>query len=129
VSGQYPALYPSNEPRRIWSFVFSGNPVNAGLLLAARNAGGVGAPGQWDLSAQFPQWIPAAAAPTGLDDRRAARPMPVRDLLANEELQAEPLGLGGATVVRTDLASQRQGGGFTPDDRKLLQQIYAAVSK
>jgi len=128
VSGQYPALYPSNEPRRIWSFVFSGNPVNAGLLLAARNAGGVGSPGLWDLSAAFPQWIPAAAAPTGLDDRRAARPMPVRDLLANEELQAEPLGLGGAMVVRTDLV-QANSTGFTPDDRKLLQQIYTAVSK
>jgi hypothetical protein len=128
ASGQYPAIYPSNELRRIWTFVFSGNPVNAGLLLAAWNAGGVGAPGQWDLSSGFPQWIPAAAAPTGLDDRRAARPMPVRDLLANEGLRAEPLGLGGALVVRTDLA-QSNGTGFTPDDRKLLQQIYAVVSK
>jgi hypothetical protein len=75
ASGQYPAIYPADELRRIWTFLIAGHPVNAGFLLAARNAGGVGAPGQWDLSTGFPQWVPAAAAPTGLDDQRAARPM------------------------------------------------------
>ena len=128
ASAQFPAIYPANEARRMWTFLMAGNPVNAGMLLAARNSGGVGAPGKWDLSTGFPQWIAAAAAPTGLDDPRAARPMPVRDLLANEQLQAEPLGLGGALVVRTDL-TQANTTGFTPDDRKLLQQIFALVSK
>lgn len=128
ASAQFPAIYPANEPRRMWTFLIAGNPVNVGMLLAAFNSGGMGAPGRWDLSTGFPQWISAAAAPTGLDDRRVARPLPVRDLLPNEELRAEPLGLGGALVVRTDLV-QANSAGFTPDDRKLLQQIFAIVSK
>ncbi|HEV2198665.1 MAG TPA: hypothetical protein VGR73_02510 [Bryobacteraceae bacterium] len=128
ASTQFPAIYPANEPRRMWTFLIAGNPVNVGMLLAAFNSGGMGAPGRWDLSTGFPQWIAAPADPTGLDDRHAARPLPVRDLLPNEELQAEPLGLGGALVVRTDLV-QANSAGFTPDDRKLLQQIFAIVNK
>jgi hypothetical protein len=54
--------------------------------------------------------------------------MPVRALLPNEQLVASPLGLGGATVVRTDIAAQ-QGGGYTIADRALMQQIYNLVAK
>src|SRR5262249_49413329 len=44
----FPILYPASEPRRIWDFVVNGLLVNAGTLLLAQNASGVGAPGHWD---------------------------------------------------------------------------------
>jgi len=122
-----PLVYPADELRRMWQFTLGGVPLNAGTLLATQNAGGVGAPGQWNLSSSNPVWVPAPAAPTGLDDTRPPRPMPLRALLPNEELVAVPLGLGGAMVVRTDLAAQEAG--FTAADRVVLQQIYNLVSQ
>jgi hypothetical protein len=126
--GVFPTVYPANEPRRLWDIVFEGHPVNVGALLALEYANGIGAPGSWDSSSGEPVWIPAPAAPTGLDDVRAPRDMPVRDLLPNEKIQA---GLMGVSILRTDLQQQanEQAGQFTPDDRATLQQIYQIVSK
>jgi hypothetical protein len=123
----FPILYPANEPRRIWDFTVNGVTCNAGTLLAAENTNGIGAPGNWQPSANGPVWVPEPG-PTGLNDMRPARPMPVRDLLPNEELQ---IGLMGVSVVRTDLQAQQAAaaGQFTPDDRATLQQIYQMVSK
>jgi len=90
-----PVVYPAGELRRMWQFTVDGTPLNAGLLLAAENASGLGAPGQWSLTSPGnPVWVPASA-PTGVDDTRAAVAMPLRGLLANEELVGSPLGLGG----------------------------------
>ncbi len=121
----FPIVYPASEPRRIWDFFVNGVLVNAGTLLLAQNANGIGAPGRWDTSKGEPVWIPAPPPPTGVDDMRPPREMPVRDLLPNEKLQT---GLMGVSVVRTDL-EQQQSGQFTADDRATLQQIYQIVAK
>ena len=125
----FPASYPSDEPRRQWYFLFHGQAVNAGALLLTRNAQGVGAPGHWDVSSPQPVWIPDPPAPTGEDDTRSPRAMPVRDLLPNEQLYTGMMGILG--VVRTDLqkAADEASGQFTPDDRAMLRMIYLAVSK
>ena len=123
-----PVVYPPSELRRMWEFALGGVPLNAGLLLAAQNAKGVGAPGQWNLSVPSdPAWV-AAAAPTGLNDTRLPVAMPLRGLLPNERLMPSPLGLGGATVLRTDFA-RTPSDGYTAADRALLRQIYEAVLK
>ena len=124
----FPVVYPPDEPRRLWDFSFKGAGVNVGALILSRCANGVGAPGQWDTSGSEPIWVPAPAAPNGLDDTRPPRPMPVRALLPNEKIQVSLMGVG---VVRTDLQQQtnEQAGQFTPDDRATLQQIYSIVSK
>ena len=121
----FPVVYPPDEPRRTWDIMFKGQPLNVGLLLAARNAKGVGAPGHWDASGPDAIWIADPPAPSGEGDTRPPRPMPVRDLLPNEKLQT---GLMGVGVVRTDL-QQDASGAFTSDDRATLQQIYQLVSK
>ena len=119
----FPVVYPSDEPRRAWDAVFKGQPLNVGLLLAAKNANGVGAPGHWDTSGSDAVWVPDPPPPTGLDDTRPPRPIPVRDLLPNEQLQS---GLMGVGVIRTDL---QQASGFSAADRATLQQVFQIVSK
>lgn len=118
----FPIIYPADEPRRIWDFFVNGVLCNAGQLLAQMNANGVGAPGSWQITSSGPVWVPNPA-PTGLDSTTAPRPMPVRNLLPNEQLQT---GLMGVSVIRTDLEQQQeeQAGEFLPDDRATLQQIY-----
>jgi hypothetical protein len=124
----FPIVYPAEEPRRAWNILFQGHAENAGALLFNRNAKGIGAPGHWDSSSQTPVWMPAPAPPSGLDDTRLPREMPVRDLFANEKLQT---GLMGVSVVRIDLEQQsnEQSGQFTPDDRALLRQIFQIVNR
>jgi len=125
----FPATYPSDEPRRPWDFLVQGRPVNAGALLLARNAQGVGSPGHWDQSSPEPVWVPDPPGPTGADDTRPPREMPIRDLLANEKLYTGLMGILG--VTRTDLqqTTDEASGKFTPDDRATLRMIYQAVSK
>jgi len=125
----FPATFPTDELRRQWYFLVQGQPVNAGALLLMRNAHGVGAPGRWDVSSPQPVWVPDSPGPTGEDDTRAPRPMPIRDLLPNEQLFRGMMGILG--VVRTDLqkAADEASGQFTQDDRALLRQIYLSVSK
>jgi hypothetical protein len=127
----FPVVYPPDELRRMWAIVrSSGQQINVGALLQERNASGVGAPGRWDLSGVNPVWVSDPPAPSGLDDKRPPVPMPVRDLLPNEELRLGPMGFG-VQVVRTDLeqAAMRKNGAFTEDDRKKLDEIYRIVSR
>ena len=125
----FPATYPSDELRRPWYFLVQGQSVNVGALLLTRNAKGVGAPGHWDVSSPQPVWVPDPPAPTGEDDARPPRAMPVRDLLPNEQLYTGMMGILG--VVRTDLqkTADEASGQFTADDRAMLRMIYLAVSK
>ncbi len=127
-TAMFPVVYPPNEPRRMWAIVVNGRLENVGNLLLNLNSKGVGAPGKWTATPLGLVWVPAADAPTGFDDTRPPREMPVRDLLPNEKFQ---MGLMGASVVRTDLQQQQaeQQGQFTPDDRATLQQIYQIVNK
>lgn len=124
----YPVSYPAEEPRRVWTILFRGAPVYGGALLMAKNAKGIGYPGHWDLNKLGPEWVPDPPAPTGVDDPRSAREIPVRDLLPNETIQA---GLMGVGIVRTDLReiSAKSSGQFTAADRAMLQAIYRAVVK
>jgi hypothetical protein len=124
-SAVFPVIYPADEPRRVWDIVFKGQPLNVGLLLAAKYAKGVGAPGHWDTSGSDAVWVPDPPAPTGANDNRPPRPLPVRDLLPNEKIQ---IGLMGVGILRTDLQRDASGA-FTADDRATLQQIYQIVSK
>lgn len=130
--GTNPVVYPASEPRRMWTFTLNGTPLNVGMLLVSQNLEGIGAPGHWDLSKPGnPIWV-STPAPTGLDDTRAAIAMPVRSLLANEKLMPSPLGLGSATIVRTDFGSASsalQADGFTVADRALLQQILGVLTR
>lgn len=119
----FPVVYPPDEPRRAWDIMFQGQPLNVGLLLLMKYAKGVGAPGHWNTQNNDAIWVPAPPPPTGLDDARPPREIPVRDLLPNEKLQT---GLMGVGVVRTDLQSSDQ---FTAADRATLRQIYQIVSK
>ncbi len=125
---QFPVIYPPDEPRRMWDIVFKGAAINVGALQVSLNANGVGAPGQWDTSGSEPIWVPAPPAPTGLNDTRPERPMPIRNLLANEKIQP---GLMGVSIIRTDLQQDANAaaGQFTPGDRTTLQQIYGIVSR
>jgi hypothetical protein len=127
-SAVFPTVYPPDEPRRMWDIIFKGQPLNVGLMLLQQNANGVGAPGSWDWSSSDPMWTAAPAPPTGLNDTRQPRDMPVRDLLANEKFQ---IGLMGVSIVRTDLQQQadQQAGQFTPDDRATLQRVYQILSQ
>jgi hypothetical protein len=125
ITPVFPVVYPADEPRRVWAIVVNGHPENAGNLLLEMNSKGVGAPGRWDYSSGELVWVPAPAPPTGLDDTRPPRDMPLRDLLPNEKFQ---MGLMGVSVIRTDFAQQQEGQ-FTPDDRATLLQIYRIVNK
>ncbi len=130
----FPTVYPPDEPRRLWDVLYHGLPLNVGLLLMMEYANGIGAPGSWDMSGTSPAsggapiWIAAPPAPTGANDTRPARSMPVRDLLPNEEFQ---MGLMGVSIIRTDLQQQANqlAGQFTPDDRATMQQIYRIVNE
>lgn len=125
----FPAIYPSDELRRPWYFLVQGQPFNVGALLMTRNAQGVGYPGHWDVSSGQPAWVPDPHGPTGLDDTRPGRSMPVRDLLPNEQLYTGMMGILG--VIRTDLqkTADEASGQFTPDDRAMLRMIYLALGK
>jgi hypothetical protein len=124
----FPVIFPPDELRRVWDIMFKGNPLNVGLLIADKFSKGVGAPGQWNTAGPDAVWVPALPAPTGLDDIRPPRPIPVRALLPNEVLKA---GLMGVGIVRTDLQTtvDQANGEFTADDRATLQQIYHLLSK
>jgi hypothetical protein len=127
-SSTFPVLYPASEPRRLWDFLFNGLIINVGLMLLGENTLGIGSPGHWDTSSGQPLWIPDPPPPTGLDDTRPPRDMPVRNLLPNEKFQ---VGLMGVSVIRTDLQQQsdQSAGQFTADDRATLQQIYQILAK
>ena len=130
ATAMLPNVYPADESRRSWSFLWNGRAINVGQLLVQENTQGVGAPGHWDVSSGSPVWIADPAPPSGLDDPRPPRPTPVRALLPNEQLEAGPMGFG-VQVLRTDLqlAAAEASGAFTPDDRAMLVQIFQAVMK
>jgi hypothetical protein len=128
ASPVFPVIYPADEPRRVWDIMFKNAPLNVGLLLADMYVKGIGAPGHWDTSGADAVWVPDPPAPTGLDDTRTPRPMPMRDLLPNEVFKA---GLMGVGISRTDLQAvvNQANGEFTADDRATLQKIFQLVNK
>ena len=138
ITPVFPVVYPADEPRRMWAIVLpNGNQLNVGLLLLECNAGGIGAPGHWDTSADgsvggYPVWVADPVAPSGLNDTRPHCAMPVRALLPNEQVGMQNLGiLASPVIMRTDLgqAAAELAGQFTPADRQNLNEVYRILSK
>jgi len=129
-TNELPAIYPPDEPRRMWVFYIHGSPVSAGLLLQSRNAKGVGSPGHWDLSKGYAVWVPDIDPPTGLDDKRPWVAQPVRDLLANEQIYTDLMGFG-ALIRRIDAGTgdDTDPVQFTRGDQRVLREILAAVNQ
>jgi hypothetical protein len=115
-----------DDERRMWQFLYKGDWINVGALLANKNAHGMGWPGHWDIDAAI-RWVADPPAPTGLDDRRPPRPMPVRELLSTEKIDVALF--GGPQIVRTDRQQQRaeSSGQFLESDRALLREILRLV--
>jgi hypothetical protein len=127
-----PFSFTKNDPSNPVSIYFLGNN-NVGLLLSQRNSTGVGTPGVWNTnSAGY-----YVFAPTPLNDgsssTAAAIPVPSRLLLPNEAFKTDTSTIFPTVqVVRTDLVSTSPnsgtGGGFTPADRAMLQQIIQLLT-
>ena len=133
AQGAFPVLYPAGEQRRMWVMKYgTGQNLNVGLLLESKNAKGFGAPGHWDASAGTPIWVPDGPAANGLEDVRPPCPVPVRALLASEELRPIMTGIGavGVQVVRTDLEQEvaERSGAFLASDRLILRQILSLLT-
>ncbi len=118
----------NSELRRIWTVTAAGAPganLVAAPLLAAMWAGGIGAPGKWDLSSPAaPKWVPA---PEPDWSTIPILPTPIRPLLPNENLQAGPLGMG-VEIVRTDITASSApasgAGGLTAAQAAQLETIF-----
>lgn len=119
------AVYPADEPRRMWMFLIDGNPVSAGLLMQSRNARGVGSPGHWDPVWSRTLWVPDPDAPTGSSDTRDPVPQPLRNLLSNERIVTDAMGFG-AVIERGE--EREEPAGFTAADRALLLAIHTRVN-
>jgi hypothetical protein len=116
------------EVRRQFSVIVDGKAYNAGLLLKAKNAAGIGAPGKWQRTPTGPVWV-SEPQPTGEDDRRGEVPIPCRPLFPEEDLKITPFGV---TVYRKDKDSELtrvESGGLTPEQDRLLRQIAEGVEK
>lgn len=104
----YRPVYPSSETRRPWVLTLAdGSTVQAALLLAQRNARGVGAPGHWDLTTHpgSPQWVSEIPQDSGERDLRPNRPVGLRPLLPTEVIVGSGT-FAGAYVV--DLLAKHQ---------------------
>jgi hypothetical protein len=123
VGTVFPVMY-GDDARRQWFFVYKNEVHNVGSLLASRNAAGIGSPGHWSVG-ETVEWIPDPPAPTGLQDSRPPREVPVRDMLANERIS---MTLMGPVIVRTDRL-QEASGQFTETDRLTLKEIQQLVQQ
>lgn len=127
-TGVYKYVY-GQDPRRVWIITVGGHSYTAQVLIAIKNAGGVGAPGHWATPGGTLQWVQemqVAAAPAGA----ATLPTPIRALESNEQLVHQPGSpfnqAGSWRVVRTDL--QQPAAPATLDSLAAsLAQLQAAV--
>lgn len=126
-AGSVFAVVYGDEPRRIWTFRYKGQPYGVGDLLASKHRNGIGAPGHWSVGEAI-EWIADPPAPTGANDTRPPREVPVRGLLANEKIVN---GLMGPMIVRTDKQqeSAQAGGVFTEEDRRVLREIRDRIAE
>lgn len=99
------------EMRRLWNVkVVGGSTLNVGLLLASKNAAGVGAPGHWEKNTNPMysdiRWISDVPTDVGEQDPRPEIPIPQRELYANEHVVSGGL-MGQAVIERTDNAQAK----------------------
>jgi hypothetical protein len=93
------------DPRRQWFIQIGNAAIVAQNLIEAQNSHGVGAPGEWTLTAGTLNWVsdtPVTVAPANA----VTIPVPIRPLLPNEQFVDLPGSLfdaGNWVVERTDL--------------------------
>lgn len=117
--GPYFGYRWNGEARRLWVIDWRGVSLQAALLIAQRNAHGVGAPGRWDVQGTEPVWKADAPGDTGEHDPRPEIPVPVRRLLPGEKFRQA---FGGVwMVVRSDLTP--------PSQDELLGRIDSGVAR
>ncbi len=89
----------NGETRRIWMIDVLGSLYNVGEKIAEMNAKGVGAPGKW----QGQVWVADDSGPGPVSP---AGPIPQRQLLPNERLQANSMMDPKLMVFTTPLAAE-----------------------
>lgn len=128
LGGPFQYSYPETEKRRVYQITLpSGTPINVGLMVAAENANGVGAPGKWTKVTDGWSFVftPQYEVPLGAKYTS----MPVRDLLPNEIFEVVYSGTIPSTVIRrTDIADPTDKGIFTNADRAMLTKLYQKLS-
>lgn len=112
--------------------IFLVGSINVGQALASRNSKGIGYPGTWakDVAGYSFRF---SSLNDGANTGAFLR-VPVRDLLPNEQLTVQLAGIIPIPVVsRTDLTpttvTTSTGGGFSDDDRAILNQILQVLKK
>jgi hypothetical protein len=101
----------NGETRGLWYIDFNGVAYNVGQQIALQNANGVGAPGHWDTTMSVgnvsqpitPVWV--SDIPPLNPNPNPPRPIPQRQLLPNERLQAGGLMDPTLMVWTTPLAA------------------------
>ncbi|MBX9602181.1 MAG: hypothetical protein K2X35_14310 [Bryobacteraceae bacterium] len=128
ATAMFGTVYPSDEPRRMWALVVEGIAQNVGVLLNERHGAGLNSPGAWKVEGGLVTWVPAPPPVTEPLDRKPAREVPVRALLANEVLEQ---GRFAPVVARTDKRQQTQqaSGWFTAGDREMLRECRELLAK
>jgi hypothetical protein len=99
------------DPRRQWYIQIGNTVILAQALIETQNLGGVGAPGNWTLTAMGLNWVPDTPVTTA-PPNAINIPVPIRALLPNEEIVHLPGSLftpaGSFVVERTDLTQPAQ---------------------
>lgn len=121
-----PVVY-GDEPRRQWCFFYQGSTYSVGELLASKHRNGIGAPGRWSVGDTI-EWLADAPAPTGSQDTRPPRLVPVRELLPNEKIA---MTLMGPVIARLDRQQTQaeSAGQFTEADRMALREVQRLLQE
>jgi len=120
------AIVWGTETRRHLNLVTeSGVSWDASQLVRSRFSNGIGAPGKWVKAGDGITFV-ADIPPNGEMDLRPEVPMAVRDLLPNEKLEIQFMGI--PVIVRTDIdipPDQQTGSGLTTEEKEMLKGTYA----
>lgn len=126
-TGNFAPIYPVGDPRRAFSIsLTNGVVVSVSQLLAAKNANGVGSPGQWDQSGAIPVWVADLSAPSA--DSQIL-PIPVSIPVGAKII---PPGIGGLASIEVPDApapSSGNGGGLTAAQDAILQRLDKWLAK
>lgn len=122
------------ETRRRWLINVHGSYHNAAALVQAKNAYGVGAPGEWLDSAAGPRWA-SEAQDTGDQDPRPEVPIPCRGLFPEEAVWYGMAGMK-TLIYRKDMESvfnpkeppEQILGGLNPEQARTLNRIDANLT-
>ena len=122
--------WPADDPRRAWGIKFPNGAVEeVSLLLAQRNANGVGAPGEWvaDAAGNW-SWKSELASETPTTDVMA---VPIAPLGPSERIMPGNITTGGVPVVIVDDPAPAPTGSSStdlstdPTAQKILEGVTA----